>query len=330
MKKTLIVLWLAAGAGLPGCRQETSVAETQKALYHCPMHPTYTSDRMGACPICHMDLVLVESGPPSDTAPMSDRAAVFVAGEKEQWIGVRTAVLENRVLEKVIRASARVTLDADLSALLAEHNEFRAARDRAAQSGQEAALQRAESLVAASERRLAQRGVTPRSIGRFSDAGADPARRVYAQVYEDEARGIVAGQTVELRSPSALTPLRGVVQAVDRAVDPMTRTLRVRVSVPQQGASLPLESYWEAAIHVPLGTRLAVPKEAVIDTGGRQLVYVKTQPGHYAPRVVELGVETDDYYEVVKGLVSGDEVAVSGQFLIDSESRLKAVVSHGH
>jgi Cu(I)/Ag(I) efflux system membrane fusion protein len=65
------------------------------------------------------------------------------------------------------------------------------------------------------------------------------------------------------------------------------------------------------------------------------LVYVKTQPGHYAPREVTLGREGEDAFEVLAGVDEGDDVVASAQFLIDSESRLKAVVGqasggHGH
>jgi Cu(I)/Ag(I) efflux system membrane fusion protein len=91
--------------------------------------------------------------------------------------------------------------------------------------------------------------------------------------------------------------------------------------------------YLEAAIRVPLGEVLAVPKEAVIDSGLRRLVYVQTQKGHYAPQEVSLGRETDDDFEVLDGLMEDDVVAASGQFLIDSESRLRAIVketSHVH
>jgi Cu(I)/Ag(I) efflux system membrane fusion protein len=133
---------------------------------------------------------------------------------------------------------------------------------------------------------------------------------------------------VDLTSPALPgKTLTGRVESLDRVVDPATRTLRARVRVADGADRLRPEMYLEAVIHVSLGKRLAMPKEAVIDTGLRRIVYVKTEPGHYSPREVTLGREGEDAYEVLDGVNAGDEVVASAQFLIDSESRLKAVVA---
>ncbi|MBI2916081.1 MAG: efflux RND transporter periplasmic adaptor subunit, partial [Elusimicrobia bacterium] len=75
-------------------------------------------------------------------------------------------------------------------------------------------------------------------------------------------------------------------------------------------------------------------EEAVLNTGERQLVFVATSGGKYEPRNVHLGQEAEGYYEVLAGLSKGEKVVTSGNFLIDSESRLKAAVSgasgHSH
>ncbi len=331
MKTLIFTLGLMTNAVFfTACAPASAPADVKKTMYHCPMHPTYTSDRPGECPICHMSLVPIEPAAPApaaDAAPVpADRAAVFVPADKEQWIGVRTAPVEVRDLEVLVRASARVSYDPDLYAALAEHREVLAARERGGE--------RSEELLRSSRLRLAQFGLSEAQMDRMAReggagllAGTGPGL-VYVQVYEDEAGVVKPGQSVDLTSPALPgKTLTGRVESLDRVVDPATRTLRARVRVADGADRLRPEMYLEAVIHVSLGKRLAMPKEAVIDTGLRRIVYVKTEPGHYSPREVTLGREGEDAYEVLDGVNAGDEVVASAQFLIDSESRLKAVVA---
>jgi Cu(I)/Ag(I) efflux system membrane fusion protein len=84
--------------------------------------------------------------------------------------------------------------------------------------------------------------------------------------------------------------------------------------------------YLNAAIHASLGRKLAVPEAAVIDTGTRQLVFVQTAPGQFDPRSIEIGHQAEGYFEVRSGLKEGEMVSTAANFLIDSESKLKAAV----
>ena len=328
MKTLILAMGLLTGAVLfTACAPASAPSDVKKAMVHCPMHPTYTSDRPGECPICHMSLVPIEpAAPAADGAPaMADRAEVFVPADKEQWIGVRTAPVETRDLELWVRASARVSHDPDLFAALAEHREVLATRERDGA--------RAEELLRSSRLRLAQFGLTEGQMDRMARAGGAGLLAgtgpglVYVQAYEDEAGVVKPGQSVDLTSPALPgETLRGRVESLDRVVDPATRTLRARVRVAAGAERLRPEMFLEAVLHVSLGKRRVLPKEAVIDTGLRRLVYVKTAPGHYRPREVTLGREGEDAFEVLAGVADGDEVVASAQFLIDSESRLKAVV----
>ena len=75
---------------------------------------------------------------------------------------------------------------------------------------------------------------------------------------------------------------------------------------------------------------LAVPKNAVIRTGDKDLVYIEKEKGVYVPKVVKIGNEQDGYYEVTSGLNEGDKVVSSGGFLIDSESQIQMGLNSGH
>jgi Cu(I)/Ag(I) efflux system membrane fusion protein len=81
----------------------------------------------------------------------------------------------------------------------------------------------------------------------------------------------------------------------------------------------------DVEIRVNLGRRLAIPSDAVINTGMRQIVYVDRGEGNFEPREVVVGLRGEKLVEVAKGLKSGERVAVSANFLIDSEAQLKGV-----
>jgi Cu(I)/Ag(I) efflux system membrane fusion protein len=106
-----------------------------------------------------------------------------------------------------------------------------------------------------------------------------------------------------------------------------TRTARVRCRVANPGGELKPQMFATAEIRADLGRRLAVPEDAVIDTGAKKVVYVEKREGVFEPRAVGLGVRGDGWIEVVKGLKEGEKVAASGNFLIDSEARLRGVVT---
>ncbi len=80
-------------------------------------------------------------------------------------------------------------------------------------------------------------------------------------------------------------------------------------------------------IHVDYGTKLTVPADAVLDAGGTRIVFVVKGDGYFEPREVKLGVKGEALYEVLGGLSEGEKVVTSANFLVDSESSLKAALS---
>jgi len=117
------------------------------------------------------------------------------------------------------------------------------------------------------------------------------------------------------------------VTAIDPILNPATRTARVRMLVPTPDRSLRPESFVKVTIHVPLGEKLAVPREAVLDTGETQIVFVVKGGGRFEPRAVTLGRAAEGYYEVVSGVATGEDVVTSANFLIDSESRFRSALA---
>jgi len=104
-----------------------------------------------------------------------------------------------------------------------------------------------------------------------------------------------------------------------------TRTAKVRFTIPNPDGALKPQMFTNVEIKIGLGSRLAVPSEAVIDTGTRQIVYVDKGEGFFEPREVSTGLKVDEFVEVTGGLRAGEKVASSANFLIDSEAQLKGV-----
>jgi len=108
-------------------------------------------------------------------------------------------------------------------------------------------------------------------------------------------------------------------------LDEETRTTRVRFTLLNQGGELKPQMYATIEFAVDLGRRLAVPEDAVLDTGERQIAYVDKGEGKFEPREVQAGVRANGYREVLRGLEPGERVATTPVFLIDSEAQLKGV-----
>jgi Cu(I)/Ag(I) efflux system membrane fusion protein len=147
---------------------------------------------------------------------------------------------------------------------------------------------------------------------------------IEVEVYENEFPNIHVGQQVEIRSQSYPgKPFSGKIAFIYPFLDPKTRTVKARVEMPNSGMKLKPDMFVNAIIKVPLGTSIAVPVTAVIDTGTRQVVWIETSAGMFEPRDVQVGQTSNDKIQILSGLKSGDKVAVSGGYLIDSESQLK-------
>jgi Cu(I)/Ag(I) efflux system membrane fusion protein len=149
-----------------------------------------------------------------------------------------------------------------------------------------------------------------------------------ASVYEYELPFVRVGQAATM-TLSYIPGIHfdGTVSFIYPTVDPQTRTIQVRVEVPNPGLELKPDMFADVVLHADLGERLAVPDSAVLDTGTRSVAFVETGPGVFEPRELKIGLRLEDEYEVLEGLSEGEHIVVSGNFLIDSESKLKAALA---
>jgi len=154
---------------------------------------------------------------------------------------------------------------------------------------------------------------------------------LFADIYERDLPFISVGTEVAVEMASFPAEiLTGKISYIFPYIQNETRTARVRVEFANPGFRLKPEMYGRIKLHLPLGRRLALPEEAVIDTGERKLVFVVQEGRHFEPRAVQLGAKAGEYYEVLTGLEEGEQVVTSAQFLVDSESRLKAALKGIH
>ncbi|MDE2291171.1 MAG: efflux RND transporter periplasmic adaptor subunit [Elusimicrobia bacterium] len=344
MKRTILAVAAFAAAGAawhwlnPGRRTapaEGAAGARVPLYYRSPMDPGVTSptprkDSMG------MDYVPVFAEEAS-SSPVPGRATVTLAPELRQQIGVESAVVRRRRLAVVVRATGQVAYDPDLYRAISEYSEAVAAARAVKESPYPDVLQRADALVRAADLRLRQMGFSPGQIAAVAGSTQPPTNLlfgapggsvwVYAQVYEYEIPLVKPGQDVEVTATAY--PGRvfgGVVESLDPILSAETRSLRARIKVPDPGGLLALQMYVSAEIHAELGRRLALPEGALIDTGTRTIVFVDRGDGRLEPRDVVVGRRAGGYYEVRSGLREGERVVTSANFLIDSESQMKAVV----
>jgi membrane fusion protein, copper/silver efflux system len=149
---------------------------------------------------------------------------------------------------------------------------------------------------------------------------------VIADVYEYELSSIRVGETASIGlSYIPGKEFKSKIDYVYPTLSGETRTVRVRFSIPNPDGRLKPQMYSTVEIKINLGSKLAIPDDAVIDTGTRQVVYVDKGEGYFEPREVMLGLRAEGYREVLKGLNAGEKVATSAAFLIDSEAQLKGV-----
>jgi len=149
---------------------------------------------------------------------------------------------------------------------------------------------------------------------------------VLADLYEYEAPFVQAGQAASFAPVGAegsSPELAATVAFVAPTVGGKTRTVKIRLELANEEGRLRPGAYGTVRLQIPLEPALVVPADAVLDTGMRQLVFVRTGEGRFEPRAVRLGARGGGSVQVLEGLEEGEPVVTRAQFLLDSESRLR-------
>jgi RND family efflux transporter MFP subunit len=151
---------------------------------------------------------------------------------------------------------------------------------------------------------------------------------VIGQAFEYEASRVELGALIDVEFPydQVTRTLSARIDFIYPEIDPQTRRIRFRATLKNPGQKLKPDTYVTVIRHGEGLDRLVVPKEAVIDTGDRQYVLLALENGYFDPRTVTVGAPLGDVYPVNAGLVEGDRVVTSAQFLVDSETNLASAM----
>ncbi|MBI3182102.1 MAG: efflux RND transporter periplasmic adaptor subunit [Myxococcales bacterium] len=150
---------------------------------------------------------------------------------------------------------------------------------------------------------------------------------VLADVYEHEMRRLFVGQKASV-SLSAYPgeSFAGKVAFIYPTVDPTTRTLRARLELRNPKLRLRPGMYGDVVLQLPAEEGLLAPAEAVVDTGEVQYVFITLDGGRFEPRRVKVGARSGDRVQLLEGVAEGEVVVTTANFLVDSESRLRAAI----
>ena len=287
---------------------------------------TVTDDmaRMGKCPHCgeNLGVIIRDFAPPG-------YSHVKLSPEKQKLIGIQTAFVQKKAARKNLRLAGKVTLDRELYEM--EHEYL-----QAFQFFRQMGLGQKEKNKARLQ--LKRSGLNDELIREIEKAGrpdkylvsrwASPKAWVYLRVYEHEIPLIKPGQEITAETP--LVPgkkFRGVLRAVGEVPDLLTRAVLARALL--ENPDKKLKPQMDVSVVIPIEAEkpaLMVPDGAIFLTEEKNIVFLARPEGVFEPREVTPGILGEDGREILSGLSEGDEVVVSGNFLIHSESRLKGAL----
>jgi Cu(I)/Ag(I) efflux system membrane fusion protein len=151
---------------------------------------------------------------------------------------------------------------------------------------------------------------------------------VSAEFYESELSMLKTGQTVTVISSSYPNErFEGQVAVISPFLEQTKRTAKVRIDIPNPDFKLQPGMYANVELGMDMGEGLVVPASAVMPTGSREIAFVDKGGGKLEARVVELGEQIGDHYEVKSGLAEGERVIASANFLIDAESKVQGALN---
>jgi membrane fusion protein, copper/silver efflux system len=146
---------------------------------------------------------------------------------------------------------------------------------------------------------------------------------IFADIYENEARHFRPHAVAIVSHPQLGKELRAQISNIPPLFDATTRTLRVRLETDNPGFILRPDMFVDLELPVKMPPAVVVPSEAIIFSGLKKTIFMDLGNGYFEPREVQTGWRLGNNIEITKGLKPGERIVISGNFLIDSESKLR-------
>ncbi len=304
-----------------------------------------------SCPICGMDLIEL---PKQEADALSGVVArVSIKGNQIKRAGVESELVTKRHLYKQIRTVGKVAYDPDLVIAEEEFISVLTALDKIQEGSIPEITERAEKLVISSKRKLKLLGLSDKQIQDLQETRQihtslilpEAKAWIYGNVYEYELGWVKEGSEVTVTTISLPgEEFSGIIASVNPVLSAKTRSVIFRAQVDNVNLKLKPEMYVDVVISSMYMNSekeskvIAIPKEAVLDTGTRKIVWVDKGNGEYEGRQIKIGPEAVasinakevKFYPVIKGLNEGELVVTRANFLIDSQSQISGVASSAY
>ncbi len=318
----------------------------KKILYYRnPMNPgitspTFMKDSMG------MDYIPVYEE--AQEEPSQGEGLVRVSQSQQELIGVKTERIISLPLMRMVRTVAKIAYDPELYKAQQEFIQAYKTNEMIKVNQNPEISLRLQAMVIASAMKLKLQGLSDEQIEELKSSKADSDRSLllsdslspyvwaYLTIYEYDLGSVKVGDHVVLTAIAYPgEEFSGKILALDPVLNMDTRSVRARVQIDNPQGKLKPNMYADAIIHIDLGNILAVPREAVLDTGLRKIVYLDLGKGQFRAQEIDIEQEAvaivngqeDKFFPVLKGLKENDLVVTTGNFLIDSQSQLSGGMS---
>jgi len=368
----------------------------ESKLFICPMHPTYTSNKQGDCPICGMKLVEKKDREKHSALELN------IDPQKEQYIGIKTtkaiiqdAKKEINVLGTIVPDERRLShihtkfsgyiqkVFADYEGkliskgqplftvyspeLVSTQEEFLLAldaEDKLKGNKFSEIDQSQNALLSAAKKRLELWDVSENQIKKLKETrrtskeltiyspvnGFITERNAFegeqisqedtlydiadlsvvwaiVEAYETDLPHIMLDQSAVINFPyENIKPITGKVTYIYPTVEETTRTIKIRIELNNPSFKLKPDMYVNAVIETSIGKQIIIPARAVIESGKRKIVFVKSTEGKFIPKEINPGPEINNDRVIYSGINEGDEIVTDGNFLLDSESNLETAI----
>ncbi len=397
--------WLLFGRA--GSKAAPARVGTHVLFYVDPMNPAHTSEKPGKAP-CGMDMVPVYSDEHSQSGGQKSAIepvgrGLRISAEKQQLLGIKTAVVEQRAAPRLLRLLGKVAVDetrlyrvsAPVNGWITEAHAFATGdpvkknqvlatyyspqlattaqsllyavntRGRLQRNRQDADAENSDKvqenlhlqqfvdslknlgmedaqistmitnrkqaanveILAPAEGHILSRNLT---LGQRFERGteffqiADLSHVwILADVLEDEAERLTPGLQVAVTAPNLRKKWTATVSGALPRFDSVARRLQVRLEVDNPGLTLRPDMFVDLDVPVSVSESISIPADSVLDSGLEKVVFVDAGGGSFEPRSIVIGSREVDQVIVAEGLKPGERVVVGGNFLLDSESRMK-------